>query len=211
MSAEHKSKRVWCLVLIRSNIESVGHRKCAGGNLFDWWLVVCLWQTLPSSQSRGILVKLGGRRRRVEKNAWGTEGFWVGQGLPQWGGTWLKGQHSDSVSLCVTPCDTKPHYVLPRYHYGSCHGFDGSHVCHHGYPHRLWGGQPHKCGWHPMAIVPWSSVHSQPLMLCVTSDHLTSPSPFLSLQSLSNANLPDNHGDTDLLLRFLGCLDGQVS
>ena len=110
MSAEHKSKRVWCLVLIRSNIESVGHRKCAGcweGNLFDWWLVVCLWQTLPSSQSRGILVKLGGRRRRVEKNASGTEGFWVGQGLPQWGGTWLKGQHSDSVPQW-------PNFVLHR-------------------------------------------------------------------------------------------------
>ena len=103
----HVCKRVWCLVLVRSNFESVGHRKCAGGNLFDWWLVVCLWQTLPSSQSRGILVKLGGRRRRVEKNAWGTEGFWAGQGLPQWGGTWLKGHHSDSVPQW-------PNFVLHR-------------------------------------------------------------------------------------------------
>ena len=195
-SAEHKSKQVWCLVLVRSNIESVGHRKCAGGNLFDWWLVVCLWQTLPSSQSKGILVKLGGRRRRVEKNAWGTEGFWVGQGLPQWGGTWLKGHHSDSVPQW-------PNFVLHRV-------IPNHTMCYHattmaaamGLTDRMFAimathtaseeGHPHKCGWHPMAIVPWSSVHPQPLILCVTSDHVTGPSLFISLQSVSNAILPDN-------------------
>ena len=41
MSAEHKSKRVWCLVFIRSNIESVGHRKCAGCWGQPLWLMAC--------------------------------------------------------------------------------------------------------------------------------------------------------------------------
>ena len=127
----------------------------------------------------------GWRRRVLGGAGFATMGRHVTQGPALW-------FCATVTKLCVTPCDTKPHYVLPRYHYGSCHGFDGSHVCHHGYPHRLWGGQPHKCGWHPMAIVPWSSVHPQPLMLCVTSDHVTGPSLFLSSQSLSHAILPDN-------------------
>ena len=160
-----------------------------------WLMAFCLFVAntpfipeLGDSCETGWKTKKGGEEcvgdRRVLGGAgFATMGRHVTQGPPLW-------FCATVTKLCATPCDTKPHYVLPRYHYGSCHGFDGSHVCHHGYPHRLWGGQPHKCGWHPMAIVPWSSVHPQPLMLWVTSDHLTRPSPFLSLQSLSNTNSP---------------------
>ena len=104
MSAEHKSKRVWCLVLIRSNIESVGHRKCAGCWGQPLWLMACCLfvANTPFIPELGDSCETGWKTKKGEE-----EGFWVGQGLPQWGGTWLKGQHSDSVPQW-------PNFVLHR-------------------------------------------------------------------------------------------------
>ena len=52
--------------------------------------------------------------------------------------------------LATTPCEaTTPHHALPH-HSGSCHRFDGSHVCHHTYP-------PPLLGTHTVGDIWWQS------------------------------------------------------
>ena len=120
---------------------------------FDGWHV-CLWQTLPPSLTRtnkdleGIFcVKVVGRRvdwRMRERRVLGGAGV----------GT--IGRHVASASTPI------PYHS--GQHSGSCHHFDGSHVCHHTNP------PPPLLATHTVGDIWWQSYPPWSCMPCIPTD-----------------------------------------